>query len=446
MSASTKIPITNTTLDSAVINNQGVLISLAQLLNAAHTLAKYIPETTHIICLCQNRYYFMVAFCATLLKDATNLLPPNKQSGTLEEIATNYPDCICLHDGALIPDTIPSIQINDIELNSTGEPVSAIPAVDKNHIAAIAFTSGSTGKPKANRKTWGILSGTAKKLANRLTQTLTTKPSIIATVPSQHMYGLEMTIMMALYGNCLIDATHPFYPEEIAATLSNNDAPCVLVTTPVHLRALLSAEIDIAAVAKTISATAPLSTELAAQAEDKLQGIVEEIYGFTEAGSTATRRTIAGPVWDLLDGMSLSEKNSSIFVDGDHLPGSTPIQDNINALSSTQFEFLGRSEDMLNVAGKRASLSGLTEKILAIEGVTDAVVFIPPDKQTAGVTRPAAFVVSDLDEQHIRYAIANSIDPVFIPRPLKKVPALPRNATGKLEREKLLALLRQNDA
>jgi acyl-coenzyme A synthetase/AMP-(fatty) acid ligase len=34
------------------------------------------------------------------------------------------------------------------------------------------------------------------------------------------------------------------------------------------------------------------------------------------------------------------------------------------------------------------------------------------------------------------------VDPVFLPRPLRLCPALPRNATGKLPREALLQALR----
>jgi acyl-coenzyme A synthetase/AMP-(fatty) acid ligase len=40
--------------------------------------------------------------------------------------------------------------------------------------------------------------------------------------------------------------------------------------------------------------------------------------------------------------------------------------------------------------------------------------------------------------------LRGGIDPVFLPRPLRKVEALPRNETGKLPRAELLALLRRS--
>ena len=48
---------------------------------------------------------------------------------------------------------------------------------------------------------------------------------------------------------------------------------------------------------------------------------------------------------------------------------------------------------------------------------------------------------ADLDEAAILHALRLSLDAVFLPRPLKRVAALPRNATGKLPREALLEML-----
>ena len=50
-------------------------------------------------------------------------------------------------------------------------------------------------------------------------------------------------------------------------------------------------------------------------------------------------------------------------------------------------------------------------------------------------------VAPTLSEAQIARALRQSIDPVFLPRPLRKVPALPRNETGKLPRHALEALL-----
>ena len=75
------------------------------------------------------------------------------------------------------------------------------------------------------------------------------------------------------------------------------------------------------------------------------------------------------------------------------------------------------------------------------------VVFpLEPDPAN-GVRRLAALVVAPtLDEARILAILREGIDPVFLPRPLRRVAALPRNATGKLPRGALLAALRDPGA
>jgi acyl-coenzyme A synthetase/AMP-(fatty) acid ligase len=79
---------------------------------------------------------------------------------------------------------------------------------------------------------------------------------------------------------------------------------------------------------------------------------------------------------------------------------------------------------------------------LAIPGVEDGVVLQLDTCDVRGVARVAALVVAPtLQESAILAALRESIDPVFLPRPLKRVDALPRSDTGKLPRAALLKLL-----
>jgi acyl-coenzyme A synthetase/AMP-(fatty) acid ligase len=55
----------------------------------------------------------------------------------------------------------------------------------------------------------------------------------------------------------------------------------------------------------------------------------------------------------------------------------------------------------------------------------------------------AALVVAPgLDEIAVMAALREVLDPVYLPRPLRLLPTLPRNATGKLPRAALLEALR----
>jgi acyl-coenzyme A synthetase/AMP-(fatty) acid ligase len=64
------------------------------------------------------------------------------------------------------------------------------------------------------------------------------------------------------------------------------------------------------------------------------------------------------------------------------------------------------------------------------------------DADAGGVRRLAALVVAPgMAAGEILDALRAGVDPVFLPRPLKIVAALPRNAAGKLPRAALLDAL-----
>ena len=118
--------------------------------------------------------------------------------------------------------------------------------------------------------------------------------TLVATVPSQHMYGFESTVLLALLGGAAFDTGRPFYPADIAAALARVPRPRMLVTTPFHLKTLLDSGVTLPPIDLVLCATAPLSPQLAARAEAALAAPLVEIYGCTEAGQVATRRTTAG--------------------------------------------------------------------------------------------------------------------------------------------------------
>jgi acyl-coenzyme A synthetase/AMP-(fatty) acid ligase len=131
------------------------------------------------------------------------------------------------------------------------------------------------------------------------------------------------------------------------------------------------------------------------------------------------------------------------LVHAPHLPAPVALADLVELVDAQgRFVLRGRNADLLEIAGKRASLGDLTRKLQAVPGVVDAVVFQLDQGAGNGVRRIAALAVApQLDPAAILQALRCSIDPVFLPRPLKCVAALPRNATGKLPRAALLALL-----
>jgi acyl-coenzyme A synthetase/AMP-(fatty) acid ligase len=156
----------------------------------------------------------------------------------------------------------------------------------------------------------------------------------------------------------------------------------------------------------------------------------------------ARRRTACEAAWTPLPGVHLHPKPDGTLVHAAHLPVPVALADLVEVESDGRFHLRGRQADLLEIAGKRASLGDLTRRLLAIPGVTDGVMLQLDDCSHRGVARIAALVVApDLEETAILAALRESIDPVFLPRPLKRVPALPRSETGKLPRAELLRML-----
>ena len=100
---------------------------------------------------------------------------------------------------------------------------------------------------------------------------------------------------------------------------------------------------------------------------------------------------------------------------------------------------------MVKLGGRRASLAGLSRALTELDGVSDGVFVAPDDIETRPTARLMALVVSPaLSNDQVLGGLRARIDPVFLPRPLVRVPALPRNGLGKLPRQALLALLAEH--
>ena len=429
MSTARKLPLLDTTaLDAPIACWQHRIIRRAEFLCHVTGVASALPRARFILNLCENRYRFMVAFAAVGLNGQTNLLPASRAPVPLRQLAEDYPDSAQVTDADLEP------WLAATATDNIGLPIPELPG---DQLMAIAFTSGSTGRAKPNPKRWSELLSGAHQAQQRFG--LTAGLTVVATVPPQHMYGLETSIMAPLASGVCVHAGRPFFPEDVRTALQEAAPRRVLITTPVHLQACLRADLRWPELAWIVSATAPLSVDLAAHAEQVFNAPVLEIYGCTEAGSIASRRPLHNELWQLYAGFRLEE---SRLLAGAHLAEPVPLNDRIETCGAEEFRLLGRCEDLINMAGKRSSLAWLNHQLNQIDGVVEGV-FIVPDNSDEGTGRLTAVVVApDLSERQLWAALAERLDPVFLPRPLLKVEALPRNETGKLTRDALLALLR----
>ncbi|MEZ5515307.1 MAG: AMP-binding protein [Steroidobacteraceae bacterium] len=424
----------------AVLQHVDGTWSEQELLGKAACLAAQLPNGRYAINLCEDRGNFLLAFVAALQRSHTTLLPAARAVQAVAEVAQLYPDSYRCDDAfvttALAGDDAPAQPVKRLALAS----------IEPDFEAAIGFTSGSTGTPQAHLKRWRMLANSARINGAAMRAALgagvdVSNATIVATVPSQHMYGMELTVMLPLLGGVAIHQARPLFAAEIAAALATAPEPRILVSTPVHLRVLLESSLELPSVALIVSATAPLGQALAAQLEDRLRTRLLEMFGATETMVIAARRSARESAWQRYPGVTLTPGIDCTHVDAAWFDQSQKLLDVVELLPDGRFELRGRSADLIEIAGKRASLNDLTRRLLAIDGVVDAVVVQTGSEQDQ-IRRVAALVVAPtLAPQAISAALAKSVDAVFLPRPLRVVPELPRNAVGKLPRAAVLQAL-----
>lgn len=405
-------------------------------------MAERLPDGDHVLNLCMDRYWFTVTLFAAISRGMTSLLPNSPAPEHIASVSNGVPGLVCVGDQAAAPPRhLPCLRIGDVELKHTGAALDT-PRIAFDQRIACVFTSGSTGQPQPHYKTFGRLHQSVQAEAQRIWAVTGGPCAVLGTVPFRHMYGLESTVLLPIVGAGQLSARTPFFPADVVAALAELPAPRLLVTTPFHLRTLLDAKLEIAPIAALLSATAPLSSELAARAEAELGAPVMEIYGATETGQLATRRPNMHIDWETLNGITLTHHLDTTVAAGGHLEQEQALNDTVELIDSTHFRLIDRNANMINIVGKRSSLAFLNHVITNLPGVRDAAFCLPKRDEDSEVSRLAAFVVAPgLSPADILAALRPHLDPVFLPRPIVSVDALPRDGNGKLSASSMQALI-----
>ena len=423
-------------LDAPLAWRDGQPIARRQYLADVQALAARLPAAGPMLNVTGDRYRFAVGLGAAMLRGQDNLMPPNHTADTVARLRDLFPGTYGLTDTAEPGLALPLVLHDDRAAAASGS--NEIPQLPDAMLAAQVLTSGSTGVPVPHAKHWGLLvrntGAGAQRLAREMGRDSLAGVTLVATVPPQHMYGFESTVLVALLGGAAFDAGRPFFPADIVRALERAPRPRILVTTPFHLKTLLDAGLALPAIDLTVCATAPLSPQLAARAEATLRAPLMEIYGCTEAGQVASRRPTSGIEWHTYDGLRLSGDGAETVVQGGHVPQPTPLADVIEVIDPTTFRLLGRSNDLINIAGKRSSLGHLNYHLNMIPGVHDGAFWLPPDDGSGAVVRLIAFAVAPeltpqaLHERVVK-AMRQRVDAAFLPRRVLQVASLPREPT-----------------
>ncbi len=257
------------------------------------------------------------------------------------------------------------------------------------------------------------------------------------------MFGLEAALTTPLvYGHPVVEQT-PMLPGDLEAVLDQLSAvrrsELALVTSPAHLK-FLEPVIQASPQIRTIlSATAPMPTALAERLEARSDLAVMEIYGSTETGSLAGRRTVQGPEWTPMNGFELAPgKGDAWIATAPHLAGPEALADALEMLQDGRIRLLGRLGEMVTVAGKRNNLGALNAALAEAPGVESGCYLVLHNAAGSETQLGIAVVPSASHgdpaelKRSIRQHMRSFVDPVFIPRHIVLTDQISRDATGKI--------------
>lgn len=414
---------------------------------AAAELAQRLPAGAAVCNLCGTRVGFLVTWLAALRRGALVLLPPSGGQGDLLSLLDRHGCTAVVDDETLLQPLAGSRRAGLIYLprppGTLPGPAALAFRVDPDAPCACLHTSGSTGAPQPQFKTWRQLVLGAQALAQRLDRLvdggLADWRALVCSVPPQHMFGLEASVMLSIATGLPVLDRRPLLPLDVRAAFDHVGGPAAWIATPLHLRALAQAGEALPHCRLVLASTMPLAPGLAGQVEALVRAPVVEIFGSTETGVLATRRTAQEARWQPAPGVRLARSGAVVQASAAQFPSPSTLADQVEIGVDGRFTLIGRDADVVKIGGRRASLTGLNLLLQDLPGLADGVFYLPPTQ--APTERLVLVHAGAIDRAAAERWLRQHIDPVFLPRAWLQVERLPRDANGKLPRAALDALV-----
>ncbi len=394
----------------------------------------------------EDRAVMAAALIAALDASQPLILPHAVSTAALEQIRRQCGITLAVMDAErALPEGVDRVVPNRPAAAGTDAgPVGEAPEPDKVWVRL--FTGGSTGRPQIWSKTVGNLLGEAAYQAGSFGYGPGDR--IVATVPGFHIYGLLYSLLAPLIAAASVASETPSYPREVKAVCDACRAT-ILVSVPVHYRAMKETGVFCRPLRVALSSAGPLDpTDAEAFFSHTATGVTE-IYGSTETGGIAARCRAAGQQalypfsvvdWKITD--------RRLHVRSNFLSPELPLDaagffktgDRAAEAKEGGFVLLGREDGVVKVGGKRVDTEEIRERMRSFSGVRDAVVAVLPAK-AGRRTALGALVEGSVDPAELRRHLADRLEPHALPRLFRVVEKIPVTAAGKVDRERVLALL-----
>lgn len=327
----------------------------------------------------------------------------------------------------------------------TGAPGELLPRLrswwDAPDGPLVISTSGSTGMPKRVVLSREALAASATATASRLGG----PGQWLLDLPVDRIAGLQVLLRSIAAGTePIVASEHPTYEAAVAAVDADR-AYTAVVPTQLHRLATSGRLSLLRRFDAVLVGGAAVHHRLLRDAADEGVHVVRT-YGMTETCggcvydgvpldgvgvriSVDGRVHLAGPV--LFDGYEGdAEATARALVDGWF------VTEDIGRLDGDgRVVVLGRVDDVVVSGGVNVSLPAVTDELLALDGVSDAVAVGLPDDEWG--TRVVACLACDgpmppLAE--VRDHVATRLPREWAPRAVLRVDAIPRLSGGKIDR------------
>jgi len=323
------------------------------------------------------------------------------------------------------------------------------------NIEVVIFTSGSSGEPKAIPKRYRQLLNELSTLESAFGDELG-DAQFAGTVSHQHIYGLLFRLLWPLAAGRTL---HSEAFQDAAGVLRlAARAPVAWVASPAHLKRLRddlpwNASNPMRAI---FCSGGPLPAHNAVTLAQRAGLRATEVYGSSETGGIAWRRQPDhDDAWTLLPGLALEERGETVCLLSPHLDRpSVTLDDQVTQLDTHRFQLHGRRDRLVKVEENRISLAAVEQALIDHPAVNEARVLQPAGEQRLG----AVLVLSATGRQELadqgrasftqglRRALANTLEPLAIPRRWRLVARLPETGQGKVPDNALQALFRHSQA
>ncbi len=312
------------------------------------------------------------------------------------------------------------------------QPVKLRDRVRRDAVHSIVHTSGTTGEPKAVELTYANHAASATASASLTGIEPTDR--WLCPLPFFHVGGLGVLLRCALAGATAVLAER-FDAAAVKRQLEHGEVALASLV-PTMLARLRDAGLTRAPGLRTILlGGGPIPRGLLDWAEQN-DIPVTPVYGMTETAS----QVVAGIPGRPLPGVALRiAADGEILVRGPMVVGKgwlhTGDAGRIDAEGLLHVE--GRLKELIVTGGENVAPAEVEEALLAHPAVADAGVVGRPDEEWGEAIYAVVVLREPLEPQELIGWTKERLAPYKVPKGVEVVDALPRNAAGKLLRERL---------